>query len=290
MNDAPLPVHSGSAQPRVWFITGTSSGFGRAIAEEALAAGDTVVATARKVESLADLAAIAPDRVTPLQLDVTDSVNIATAVQDAITWHGRIDVLVNNAGHGFIGAAEEMPDAELRDMMEVHLHGPVALTRAVLPHMRARRSGAIVQMSSMAGQVCWPGFSGYCAAKFALEGYSEGVAGEVAAFGIKVLIVEPGSFRTAFSGAQLRMGAAIPDYRDQIDPVRAFLRDNHGAQPGDPAKAAAAIRTALDAENTPLRLPLGPDAVDAIAERLDSVRAELELWRETGRATDIAAS
>lgn len=288
MSATPPPDSTDAASPRVWFITGSSSGLGRAIAERALAAGDTVVATARKVESLADLAAIAPDRVTPLRLDVTDSTEIAHAVQDAITWHGHVDVLVNNAGHGFVGAAEETPDAELRDLLDVHLLGPAALTRAVLPHMRARRTGAIVQMSSLSGQVCWPGLAGYSAAKFALEGYSETLAAEVAPFDIKVLIVEPGAFRTAFTGSALRYGTPIPDYREVIDPVRAFVREVDGAQPGDPAKAAAAILEALDAERTPLRLTLGADAVDAVGERLDRLRAELEQWRAVGRATAFA--
>ncbi|MEU4449430.1 oxidoreductase [Actinosynnema sp. NPDC050801] len=287
MSDNRVPAATGSAPARVWFITGTSSGLGRALAENALAHGDTVVATARNVESLASLTALAPDRVTPLRLDVTDRAEIAHAVQDAITWHGHIDVLVNNAGHGFIGAAEETPDAELRALMDVHVHGPVALTKAVLPHMRARRTGAIVQMSSMGGQVVWPGFSAYCAAKYALEGWSEGLAGEVAAFGIKVLIPEPGAFRTAFAGNALRIGTPIPEYADVMDPIRKLVREMDGTQPGDPAKAAQAIREALDAERTPLRLVLGNDAVDAIGDRLATVRAELDQWRAVGRATDI---
>ncbi|QFZ17012.1 oxidoreductase [Saccharothrix syringae] len=287
MSTNQVPHQTDAAPARVWFITGTSSGLGRAIAEDALAHGDLVVATARNIESLAPLIAIAPDRVTPLRLDVTDSEQIAHAVQDAITWHGHIDVLVNNAGHGFVGAAEETPDDELRALMDVHLHGPVALTKAVLPHMRARRTGAVVQMSSMGGQVVWPGFSGYCAAKYALEGWSEGLAAEVAGFGIKVLLAEPGAFRTEFAGSALRFGAPIPEYRDVIDPAREFLREVHGAQPGDPAKAARAIRAALDAPNTPLRLALGNDAVDAIGARLATVRAELDEWEAVGRSTDV---
>ncbi|MFD7658631.1 oxidoreductase [Actinosynnema sp. NPDC059797] len=287
MSTNQVPHQTGAEQARVWFITGTSSGLGRAIAENALSHGDIVVATARNIESLAPLTAIAPDRVTPLRLDVTDSEQVAHAVQDAITWHGHIDVLVNNAGHGFIGAAEETPDDELRALMDVHLHGPVALTKAVLPHMRARRTGAIVQMSSMGGQVVWPGFAGYCAAKFALEGWSEGLAAEVADFGIKVLLPEPGAFRTAFAGSALRFGAPIPDYQDVMASVLKFAREMDGTQPGDPAKAAEAIRVALDAPRTPLRLALGNDAVDAIGARLGTVQAELTEWEAVGRATEI---
>ncbi|MCE7007193.1 oxidoreductase [Kibdelosporangium philippinense] len=272
---------------RVWLITGCSSGLGRAIAQEALAAGDTVVATARNVDALSELASLAPDHVTPLRLDVTNSTEIANAVQDTITWHGRIDVLVNNAGHGFIGAAEETPDAELRALLDVHVHRPIALTRAVLPHMRGRRSGAIVQMSSMGGQVVWPGFSAYCTAKFALEGYSEGLAAEVAQFGIKVLIPEPGAFRTGFAGTPLRWGTPIPDYDDVMEPLRKQIRGMDGTQPGDPVKAAAAIRAALDADNTPLRLVLGTDAYEAITARLDTLHTELDTWRATSLGTDL---
>ncbi|GAA1284050.1 oxidoreductase [Saccharothrix xinjiangensis] len=287
MSTNEVPHRTGAEAARVWFITGTSSGLGKAIAENALSHGDIVVATARNIESLAPLTAIAPDRVTPLRLDVTDSEQIAHAVQDAITWHGHIDVLVNNAGHGFLGAAEETPDDELRALMDVHLHGPVALTKAVLPHMRARRTGAVVQMSSMGGQVVWPGFSAYCAAKFALEGWSEGLAAEVADFGIKVLLPEPGAFRTAFAGSALRFGARIPDYEDVMDPVRKLVQEMDGTQAGDPAKAAEAIRVALDAPRTPLRLVLGNDAVDAIGTRLATVQAELTEWEAVGRGTEI---
>ncbi|MGM1063263.1 oxidoreductase [Saccharothrix sp. Mg75] len=287
MSTNQVPRPNGHRPGRVWFVTGTSSGLGRAVAENALAHGDTVVATARQMESLAPLIALAPDRVTPVRLDVTDPAEAARAVHDAITWHGHIDVLVNNAGHGFIGAAEETPDAELRALLDVHLHGPIALTKAVLPHMRARRTGAVVQVSSMGGQVVWPGFAAYCTAKYALEGWSEGLAAEVAPFGIKVLIPEPGAFRTAFAGNALRFGEPIEDYAGVMDPIRKLVRDMDGTQPGDPAKAAQAIRDALDADRTPLRLVLGNDAHDAITARLDTVRAELAAWEPTGRATDI---
>ncbi|MBW4720624.1 oxidoreductase [Saccharothrix obliqua] len=271
---------------RVWLITGTSSGFGRAIAERALAAGDTVVATARHTDALAELSAMAPDRVTPMRLDVTDTNAIANVVQDAITWHGRIDVLVNNAGHAYVGAVEETPDAELRYMLEVHLHGPISLTKAVLPHMRARRSGAVVQISSMAGQVSWAGMSAYCTAKFALEGHSEALAAEVAPLGIKVLIVEPGAFRTDVA-RDLRQAPEIPDYAATTAEARASARTIHGTQPGDPAKAAEAILAALEADRTPLRLPLGADAHEAITAKLRDTLAEAESWRATAAATDL---
>ncbi|MFD0278757.1 oxidoreductase [Kitasatospora sp. NPDC127111] len=278
------------ATGRVWLITGANSGFGRAIAEAALAAGDTVVAAARRPETLDDLAAAHPDRVVPVRLDVTDQAGIAAVVADTLLWYGRIDVLVNNAGRGLIGAVEEYTDRELRDLMELHFFGPAALTRAVLPHMRAQGSGAVVQLSSMGGRFSFPGVGAYSATKFALEGLSEALALEVAQFGIKVLIVEPGAFRTSFAGAgALAQAAVIPAYDSVVGPVRTGLPESDGKQPGDPAKAAAAILAALDAERTPLRLALGNDAVDAILGNLDAAGRELREWEKVGRSTDLDA-
>src|SRR5580692_10550955 len=272
---------------RVWLITGANSGFGQAIAEAAVAAGDIVVATARRVTSLDGLAAAHPGQVDVLPLDVTDIAAINATVQDVIGRHGRIDVLVNNAGRSHVGAAEETTDAELRDLFEVHLFGPAALTRAVLPHMRSRRSGAIVQLSSMGGQLSFAGFAAYSATKFALEGMSEALADEVRPLGIKVLIVEPGAFRTALF-SNISASAQIADYAATVGPTRHMIETGNGTQPGDPAKAAAAILTALDAEPTPLRLPLGDDAVDAILGHLDSVRAEITTWEKLARNTNLA--
>ena len=271
---------------RVWLITGANSGFGWAITEAAVAAGDIAVATARRITALDDLAAAHPGQVDPLPLDVTDPGAVDTAVRDVIDRHGRIDVLVNNAGRTHVGAAEETTDAELRDLFEVHLFGPAALTRAVLPHMRSRRSGAIVQISSMGGQLSFAGFSAYSATKFALEGMSEALADEVRPLGIKVLIVEPGAFRTGLFG---RHGASTPiaDYAGTVGRTRQMIETSAGTQPGDPAKAAAAVLTALDAPATPLRLPLGDNAVDAILSRLDSTRAEITTWEKLSRDTRL---
>ena len=274
-----------SNQPRVWLITGASSGFGRAIAEAALAAGDIVVAAARRTDALADLVASAPERVTALALDVTDADRISAAVAQVLDTHGRVDVLVNNAGRGAIGAAEETTDRELRDLMDLHFFGPAALTRAVLPGMRERGTGAIVQMSSMGGRFTFAGVGAYSATKFALEGWSEALAKEVKRFGIKVLIVEPGAFRTSFNGpGALLMSKPIPAYDEQIEPLRTGMPDDDGKQPGDPAKAAAAILLALDSQDPPLRLALGNDAVDAIGESLDTAKAELAAWERVGRS------
>lgn len=271
---------------RVWLITGASSGFGRAITEAAVAADDTVIATARNTEVLADVAAAHPGQVEAFALDVTDAAAIEAAVQDVIARHGRIDVLVNNAGRGHVGAAEETSEAELRSLFDVHVFGPAALTRAVLPHMRERRSGAIVQMSSMGGQLSFAGFSAYSGTKFALEGMSEALADEVRPLGIKVLIVEPGAFRTGLFGSTTD-SEQIADYSATVGPTRQMVEANDGRQPGDPAKAAAAIITAIDAPETPLRLPLGDDAVDAISGHLEKVRAELAAWEKIVRDTRL---
>ncbi len=271
---------------RVWLITGASSGFGRAITDAAVAADDTVIATARNAAVLSGTAAAHPGQVEALALDVTDTAAIEAAVQDVTARHGRIDVLVNNAGRGHVGAAEETSDADLRSLFDVHVFGPAALTRAVLPQMRERRSGAIVQMSSMGGQMSFAGFSAYSGTKFALEGMSEALAEEVRPLGIKVLIVEPGAFRTGLFGSTTA-SEEIADYAATVGPTRQMIQDNDGHQPGDPAKAAAAIIAAIDAPGTPLRLPLGDDAVDAISGHLDGIRAELTAWEKTARDTHL---
>ena len=273
---------------RVWLITGANSGFGRAFAEAAVAAGDTVVATARRPEAVADLVDRNPGRVEALRLDVTERGAAASVVAEVVARHGRIDVLVNNAGRTHVGAAEETTDAELRDLFELHFFGPAELVRAVLPHMRGRRSGAIVQLSSMGGQMSFAGFSAYSATKFALEGFSEALTAEVRPLGIKVLVVEPGAFRTGLLG-NARASAEIDDYRATVGPTRAMVSGGSGTQPGDPAKAAAAVLAALDAPDTPLRLPLGDDAVDAVTAHLASVRAEIAAWEKTARATAFDA-
>ncbi|MFJ5549441.1 oxidoreductase [Streptomyces sp. NPDC093225] len=272
---------------RIWLITGASSGFGRTLAEAALAAGDTVVAAVRRPAALADEAAAHPGRLVPVALDVADTARAAEVVAEVVDRFGRIDVLVNNAGRGLVGAVEETSDAELRDLMDLHFFGPAALVRAVLPHMRAQKSGAVVQMSSMGGRLSFPGVGAYSATKFALEGLTEALAGEVAAHGITCLIVEPGAFRTGFAGAGALQSTAtvLPAYEDTVGGVRTGLSDSDGTQPGDPVRAAEAILTALDADHTPLRLALGDDAVDAIRAHADAERAELNAWEDVSRST-----
>ena len=273
---------------QVWFVTGASSGFGRAITEAAAEAGETVVAAVRRPAALAELAEKYPGLIDPVALDVTDPAAAESAIADAVARHGHIDVLVNNAGRTQVGAVEETTDDELRSLFDLHLFAPFTLTRAVLPHMRERGSGAIVMMSSVGGQVVMPGFGVYCATKFGLEAVAEALAAEVAPFGITVMAVEPGAFRTNLFGP----GAAVlstenPVYAETAGATRRFVEGGDGTQPGDPAKAAAAIRAALAAETTPLRLPLGGDAVDAILTHLDTVREELVAWEKVSRGTDF---
>ncbi len=279
-----------SSTRRLWLVTGASSGFGRAVTEAALAAGDVVVATARRPEALADLVAAHPDQVEAVVLDVTDTAAGTAVVDDVQDRHGRIDVLVNNAGRGQVGAAEETTEAELRALFDLHVFGPAALVRGVLPGMRARGAGAIVQMSSFGGQVAYPGFSAYCATKFALEGYSEALAAEVGPLGIRVIVVEPGAFRTGFSGAGLVQSTPIPAYDATVGPTRDMITGIDGTQPGDPARAAAAILTALGADEPPLRLPLGEDAVDGVLGHLETIAAEVRAWEHVGRATGYPQS
>ncbi|MFD3375308.1 MULTISPECIES: oxidoreductase [unclassified Streptomyces] len=277
-----------SDNTKVWLVTGASSGFGRAIAEAAVAAGDTVIGTARGTEALDDLVAAYPDRVEAISLDVTDGERIDVVAADVLARYGRVDVLVNSAGRTQVGAFEETTDRELRDLFELHVFGPARLTRALLPQMRERGSGSVVNISSFGGQLSFAGFSAYSATKAALEQLSEGLADEVAPFGIKVLIVEPGAFRTNLFGK----GAAYfseenPAYLEKVGATRQMVQGSGGSQPGDPAKAAAAIRLALEAEKPPLRLALGADAVDFLTAHLDSVRAELTEWDEVSRGTDF---
>ena len=271
---------------RTWLITGATSGFGRTITEAALARGDSVVATSRRTDGLDDLTD--DDRVLVTRLDVTDAVQREAAVAAALDRFGRIDVLVNNAGRTQVGAVEETTEDELRFLFDLHFFAPAALTRLVLPTMRAQGSGAIVQMSSVGGQVTAPGFGAYCATKFALEGLSETLQAEVEPFGIRVLIVEPGAFRTGlFRPDAAYLSDEMPEYADTVGPTRAYVRGGHLEQPGDPVKAAAAIVAALDSDEPPLRLVLGEDAIGNIRQRLQGVSAELDAWEAAGAGTAL---
>ena len=266
---------------KVWFVTGAGSGFGHALARAVIAHGDRVVATARDVGALSGLAA---DHVA--RLDVTDPAAIAAAVAEAERGLGRIDVLVNNAGSGLLGAFEEHGETELRAAFETNLFGALAVTRAVLPGMRRRRSGHVVQMSSVVGVTSGLGGTAYAGPKAALEAISEALAAEVAHLGIRVTIVEPGPFRTDFGGRSLRWGKPLDDYAPVIAPARAAFTASHGTQPGDPYRGAEAIIAAVDLDDPPLRLPLGEEAFGWLrayfARRTAELMAAEPLGADTG--------
>ena len=270
-----------------WFITGASSGFGMAFARYALSQGYNVVATARTPAKLEALREVAPERVRIEALDVTVPGDAERAIAAAVACFGRIDVVLNNAGYGIVGALEETSDEELRAQLETNFFGAVAVTRAVLPTLRAQRSGAIVNISSLGGQLSFGGFSAYSASKFALEGLSEALAQEVAPFGIKVLIVEPGAFRTGFAAEALKHMPMMEAYRDIVGGTRAFAHGMHGTQDGDPSKAARAIDRALKSDRTPLRLQLGADAVDAIRTHAEQLLADMASWETVSRDTTV---
>ncbi|TDD25302.1 SDR family NAD(P)-dependent oxidoreductase [Nonomuraea diastatica] len=273
---------------QAWIITGASRGFGRALAEAALAAGDHVVAAVRRPESVADLRVTYPDHCMTVKYDVRDVTAAADLVRDTLDRFGQLDVLVNNAGRAVVGAVEEVSDAQLRELMSLHLFGPAALVRSALPAMRARGTGTIVQMSSQGGRMSFPGVSAYSASKFALEGWSEALAGEVAPFGIRVLIVEPSRFRTGFHGGDvLEFAEASETYRDVLAAVRADMAGVDGLQEGDPARAAEIIVTLAHGDELPLRLPLGREAVERISGAHRRGLDQVERWAEIARSADF---
>ncbi len=271
---------------KVWFITGASSGFGQALAAAVLARGDRAVLAARRQDALDQSAAHHLETALPLALNVTDAGEREQAVRAALDRFGRIDVLANIAGRGSLGAAEEFSPDQLREQMEVNFFAAAELTRAVLPHMREQGGGHILQLTSIGGLASFPGFAPYCASKYALEGWSEALAGEVTPFGIRVTIVEPGAFRTEFAGSvNMRPAQQINAYRPVIEPVEQYLYGSDGQQPGDPAKAAKAMIAVVDSATPPLRLLLGQDAIGLWQMKRDGVDADLAAWQEIGEAT-----
>ncbi len=250
------------------FITGASSGFGRELATQAVARGDKVVATARRPEELEDLVNSAPERVLALRLDVTSKAEIKQAVRDALARFGQIDVLINNAGYGLMGALEEVSDADIRRQIDTNLVGVIDMTRAVLPAMREARSGHVINISSIAGLVGLPGVSLYNATKFAVAGLSEALAKETEHLGIRVTSVEPGAFRTDFNGRSLGIPSAqIADYAASAGERVRWLEEMDGEQPGDPVKAANAILDLTTSKEPPVHLVLGEDALDMAREK-----------------------
>jgi NAD(P)-dependent dehydrogenase (short-subunit alcohol dehydrogenase family) len=277
-----------TTNPAVWFITGVSSGFGRSLAEAVLARGDKVVGTVRKEAQIAPFEGLAPGRAYGVLLDVTDAESVPSAVEQAMSRAGAIDVLVNNAGYGLFGALEEVSDSEARELFDTNVFGTVNVIRAVLPYFRERKRGHIVNFSSVAGVIGITGCSFYCASKHAIEGLSESLARELRPFGVHVTIVEPGGFRTNFAGGSLKWSEIeSPAYAETVGQMRRMMSGYHGTQAGDPAKAAAAVVRAVSAENPPLRLALGPDAVDVVRKKLASVQDNLEAWLDVSSSTDF---
>lgn len=271
-----------------WLITGCSTGLGRALAEAVIGGGHKAVVTARDAAAVADLVETAPERVLSAALDVTDPAQVASAVRQAVERFGQIDVLVNNAGYGYRAAVEEGDDADVRALFETHFFGTVAMIKAVLPGMRARRSGAIVNISSIGAQLTPVGSGYYAAAKAAVEGISGALRGELVPLGISVTIVEPGAFRTDFAGRSLAQSATvIDDYAATAGRRRKENDTMHGNQPGDPAKAGHAIIAAVESAEPPAFLLLGPDALAAYRYTADARAAEIRKWEKLTSSTDF---
>lgn len=280
-----------SNDSKIWLITGASAGFGRILAEAVLARGDRAVLTARDPSKLGDLVERYPDRARALALDVTKPADAARVMAETAVAFGGLDVLVNNAGHGLIGAVEEVEPAEYRPMFETNLFGLIEVTRAALPLLRQNasqgRPARIVNFSSVGGITGRPGFGLYNASKFAVEGLSEALAHEVAPLGIAVVIVEPGAFRTEFLGRSLTTAArVIGEYDATSGATRRFSVTNAGRQPGDPHRAIAVLLQAVDAARPPLRLALGRDAYGRIREKLAGVASDLAAWEPVAADTD----
>jgi len=266
---------------RIWFITGISSGLGKALAESVMASGDFVIGTFRKQSQVEEFNKKFAVTAHSVLLEITDEKSIERTIDIIISKYGRIDVLVNNAGIGFVGAVEETSMDEVRCVFEANVFGTLKLTQAVLPHMRKEKNGHIVQISSHGGIKAFAGFGIYNASKFALEGFSEALAQEVAQLGIKVALVEPGPFRTKFAGDGLGMAEqVIDDYTETAGAFRTKLKGVDGKQEGDPVKASKAIIDLVNSENASLRLPLGKVALMTIGMKLDSVRTDLEANKE----------
>ncbi len=270
---------------RIWFITGISSGLGKALAESVMATGDFVIGTFREQSQVEEFNEKFATTAHSVLLDITNEENIETTVKDIITQYGRIDILVNNAGIGFVGAVEETSMEEVRRVFEANVFGTLKLTQTVLPYMREIKNGHIVQVSSHGGIKAFAGFGIYNASKFALEGFSEAMAQEVASLGIKVSIIEPGPFRTKFAGDGLGLAEnVINDYAETAGAFRAKLKGVDGKQEGDPEKASKAIIDLVNSEKPSLRLPLGKVALMTIGMKLDSVKADLEANKEIAQS------
>lgn len=276
------------SEKKIWFITGCSTGFGRELAKQLLENDYQAVVTARDTNKIQDLVEINKDNALGLSLDVTDEAQVREAVANAETHFGAIDVLVNNAGFGYFGSVEESDEREVRSMFETNFWGLSAMTRAVLPKMRERRSGVIVNVSSIGGSVAFPALSYYHATKYAVNGFSESLAKEVAPLGIKVVIVQPSGFRTDWAGRSANDAPSnIPDYAETAGANQANIRGYSGKQPGDPVRAARAIIQAVESENPPLRLLLGKAALKNARLKLDELKTDYDAWADASEGADF---
>jgi NAD(P)-dependent dehydrogenase (short-subunit alcohol dehydrogenase family) len=275
----------------VWFITGCSTGFGRELAKLVLDRGYRAAVTARDPHKIRNLTAGHEGRALALKLDVTNKAEVAEAVKKAETTFGSIDVLVNNAGYGYVGAVEESEEDEVRAMVETNFFGLARMIHVVLPGMRQRRRGCIVNISSIGGLVGFPGVGYYNATKFAVEGLSEALAKEVAPLGIKVLLVEPGPFRTDWAGRSIkRSSQQIQDYAETAGAFRERITGGSGKQIGDPVRAGEAIIKVVESDNTPLHLVLGRMALDTARSKVELLRRDLYAWEETSLSADYPES
>jgi NAD(P)-dependent dehydrogenase (short-subunit alcohol dehydrogenase family) len=284
-------VTSSADGARVWFITGASSGIGRALAETVLERGDRVVAAVRDPHRVRDLGDRYPGQALPAGVDVTDQDQVRAAIDAGLAAFGRLDVIVNNAGYGLFGALEELSAEDLRREFETNVLGALYVLRAALPHLRGRRSGHLVQVSSLDGVApLGAGESAYAATKFAVEGACEVLAKEVAHLGIRVTIIEPGPVRTGFGDRAVAAPVSADDYAASVGAALSWFEDLQGAQPNDPRRVADAIVEVVETDRPPLRLALGTEAVQAIRAKLETQRAELDEWEHLSVTTAFSAS
>ncbi|MEA9389768.1 oxidoreductase [Acerihabitans sp. TG2] len=272
---------------KIILITGVSSGFGRALAQEALKIGHRVVGTVRNTSAKASFEAVNPSHAFARMLDVTDFTSIDNMVADVEANIGPVDVLVNNAGYGHEGVMEESALDDMKRQFDVNVFGAVAMIKALLPYMRERRRGHIINITSMGGFITMPGISYYCGSKFALEGISDALSKELNPFNIAVTAVAPGSFRTDWAGrSMVRTPRKIPDYDPLFNPIRQAREEKKGKQLGDPAKAARAMLAIIESDTPPVHLLLGSDALDLVRDKLNAYRAEIDVWEALTRSTD----
>jgi NAD(P)-dependent dehydrogenase (short-subunit alcohol dehydrogenase family) len=282
------PTADSVHKDRTWFITGASTGFGRMLAEEVLKSGGNVIATARKRSQITDLEQQFPKNAKALAMDVTDQAQVDSAVTQAFAQFGQVDVLVNNAGYGLAGAIEEATEEEFELVFETNVFGLIRVTRAFLPYLRKQRSGHVLNLSSIGGLIGSPGWGYYNASKFAVEGFSEALAAELAPLGIHVTVIEPGPFRTDFLGRSgVEAAARIADYDPTAGKTRVYFNNQSGKQPGDPVRAVHAMIKVVESPNPPLHLILGAIALKRFREKLEKWNQEIAAWEQVTLGADF---